>query len=82
MVKYNLIFIKLIIIISIYNSSSTSPGFYEFLHSKTITISKSKKIDTQISKLIIKHYHPFSLVEETEFKNLINLLAPGYTLPS
>ena len=49
---------------------------------KPITISKSKKIDTQISKLIIKHYHPFSLVEETEFKNLINLLAPGYTLPS
>ncbi|XP_050063041.1 zinc finger BED domain-containing protein 6-like [Aphis gossypii] len=49
---------------------------------KPITISKSKKIDSQISKLIIKHYHPFSLVEEKEFKNLIHLLAPGYTLPS
>jgi len=49
---------------------------------KPITISKPKKIDSQISKLIIKHYHPFSLIEEKEFKKLIHLLAPGYTFPS
>lgn len=49
---------------------------------KPVSISKSKKIDSQIAKLIIKHYHPFSLVEEKEFKNLIQMLAPGYVLPS
>jgi len=38
---------------------------------KPVSISKSKKIDSQIAKLIIKHYHPFSLVEEKELKNLI-----------
>jgi len=53
------------------NQFSSSQSLQTSINSyiqKPITISKSKKIDEQISKLIIKHYHPFSLVEEKEFK--------------
>lgn len=50
--------------------------------SKPISLSKSKAIDLQITKFIIKHFHPFSLVEETEFRNLIKMIAPNYIVPS
>lgn len=50
--------------------------------SKPISLSKSKAIDLQITKFILKHFHPFSAVEETEFRNLIKMLAPNYTMPS
>lgn len=50
--------------------------------SKPISLTKSKAIDLQITKFIVKHFHPFSLVEETEFRNLIKMLAPNYIVPS
>lgn len=50
--------------------------------SKPISLSKSKTIDLQITKFIVKHFHPFSLIEEIEFRNLIKMLAPNYTIPS
>jgi len=50
--------------------------------SKPISLTKSKAIDLQITKFIVKHFHPFSLVEETEFRNLIKMLVPNYIVPS
>lgn len=50
--------------------------------SSPISISKSKAIDLQITKFIVKHFHPFSSVEETEFCDLIKMLSPNYTIPS
>lgn len=32
--------------------------------------------------MIVKEYYPFSTVEDTEFIKLVNMLNPGYTLPS
>lgn len=32
--------------------------------------------------MIVKEYYPFSIVEDKEFKKLINMLNPGYSLPS
>lgn len=49
---------------------------------KPLSISKSKAIDSQLLKMICKEYHPFSLVEDPEFRKLISLLSPGYSLPS
>jgi len=49
---------------------------------KPMTLSISKAIDAQITKFIVKHFHPFSHVEETEFQNLIKMLAPNYVIPS
>lgn len=32
--------------------------------------------------MIVKEYHPFSIVEDKEFKKLINMLSPNYIIPS
>lgn len=70
-------------------TSSSNPSTNSFRQSsitqfisKPISLSKSKAIDLQITKFILKHFHPFSIVEETEFRNLIKMLAPNYTMPS
>jgi len=45
-------------------------------------MSKSKMIDQQLVKMIVKEYHPFSVVEDVEFRNLIKMLCPTYVIPS
>jgi len=45
-------------------------------------ISKSKKIDEQLGIMMAKEYQPFSLVENKEFKKIVSLLNPSYSLPS
>lgn len=62
-------------------SSSRQKSITQFI-SKPISHSKSKAIDLLITKFILKHFHPFSIVEETEFRNHIKMLAPNYTMPS
>lgn len=49
---------------------------------RPITMSKSKAIDQQLVKMIVKEYHPFSVVEDKEFRNLIQMLNPNYIIPS
>lgn len=39
-------------------------------------------IDQQLLKMIVKEYHPFSVVEDVEFRNLIKMLCPNYLIPS
>ncbi|CAI6376400.1 unnamed protein product [Macrosiphum euphorbiae] len=62
-------------------SSQTSMSSY-IIASKPISISKSKAIDQQITRFIVKHFHPFSLVEQVEFRKLIKMLVPNYTVPT
>ncbi|KAL4091755.1 hypothetical protein QTP88_026397 [Uroleucon formosanum] len=50
--------------------------------SKPVGASRRKVIDQQVLKMIVKEYYPFSIVEDREFVKLINLLNPGYKLPS
>jgi hypothetical protein len=33
-------------------------------------------------KIIVKEYKSFSIVEDVKFKKMINMLSPGYSLPS
>lgn len=47
---------------------------------KFISLSKSKAIDLQITKFIVKYFHPFFLVEKSEFCNFIKMLAPSYII--
>jgi len=49
---------------------------------KPVTASKRQLIDQQVIRMIVKEYYPFSIVEDNEFKKLINMLNPGYSLPS
>lgn len=45
-------------------------------------LKKCRQIDRQILKLIVKSFHPFSLVEQLEFKELLAMMNPGYKLPT
>lgn len=49
---------------------------------KPIKISLEKQINEQLVKMIVSEYHPLSLVEDKEFKKLLKLLNPNYSLPS
>nr|CAI5850359.1 unnamed protein product [Callosobruchus analis] len=52
------------------------------VNSRPIGIHKSKQFDKQLIKMIVKEYHPLSIVEDKEFKAFVNMLSPGYKLPS
>lgn len=52
------------------------------MNSKPIPIHKSKQLDHQLIKMIVKEYHPFSIVEDQEFRSFISMLCPGYKLPT
>jgi hypothetical protein len=44
-------------------------------------MTKAKMIDEQLVMMIVKEYHPFSIVEDKEFRKLINM-CPSYSIPS
>lgn len=52
-----------------------------FVH-RPIPMNKSKMIDQQLVKMIVKEYHPFSVVDDIEFRKLIKMLNPNYIIPS
>jgi len=43
---------------------------------------RQKEFDTQLIKMIVKEYHPFSIVDDAEFRKFVSMLCPGYRLPS
>lgn len=57
---------------------------YEVIASpkKPLNIGFTKNINHQLAKFILAGYHPFLTVEEPEFKKLMALVIPNYTLPS
>lgn len=61
-------------------SSSNITDYGSF--SKPVSQFKSKMFDRQLVKMIVKEYQPFRIVEDNEFKKFVQMLCPGYTLPS
>lgn len=49
---------------------------------RPLPVSKSKQLDEQLTKFIVKGYHSFAIVEEEEFKNMYKMILPTYTLPT
>jgi len=49
---------------------------------KKISVDGQKKLDTSLIKLFIKDLQPFSVVEDTGFKEFVNMLNPGYKIPN
>ncbi|KAL7644869.1 UNVERIFIED_CONTAM: hypothetical protein RMT77_004686 [Armadillidium vulgare] len=47
-----------------------------------VSLIESRALDIQLMKMICKELHPFSIVEDTEFKKLLKMACPGYDLPS
>jgi hypothetical protein len=50
--------------------------------SKPVSIEKNKQLDNQLVCLIAREYHLFSLVEDAEFRRFVQILCPGYQIPS
>ncbi|KAH1019776.1 hypothetical protein HUJ04_009548 [Dendroctonus ponderosae] len=49
---------------------------------KPLSISRSKDIDEQMLRWIVKGFHAFRIVEEDEFLKLCDMLCPNYQVPS
>nr|CAH7714552.1 unnamed protein product [Callosobruchus chinensis] len=49
---------------------------------KPMNIAREKKINDLILKMIVKDLQPFSVVEDSGFRDLMNYLEPNYKLPS
>lgn len=47
-----------------------------------LPINRSKQLDEQILKFIVKDYHPFAIVEKDEIKNIVKSILPKYILPT
>ncbi|CAH0563035.1 unnamed protein product [Brassicogethes aeneus] len=43
---------------------------------KPVPISKSKQFDDQLMRMIVKEYHPFSIVEDPQFKKFTKMICP------
>lgn len=49
---------------------------------RPLSMNKQKEIDKQLICMITKEYHPFSIIEDQEFRRLLNLLNPSYKIPT
>jgi len=47
-----------------------------------MSVDGQKKLDTALMKLFIKYLQPFSVVEDTGFKEFVNMLNSGYKIPN
>ncbi|XP_063775419.1 E3 SUMO-protein ligase ZBED1-like [Pseudophryne corroboree] len=53
-----------------------------FSSNRPVSVKRSKELDEQLLTFIIKGFHPFSIVEEDEFKKFVHSLCPAYNLPT
>jgi hypothetical protein len=44
-------------------------------HIKPVSIEENKQLDSQLVRLIAREYHPFSLVEDVEFRRFEEMCA-------
>jgi hypothetical protein len=45
-------------------------------------LKKNKQLDNDLVRMIVKEYHPLSLVEDAEFRRFVQMLCPEYHIPS
>lgn len=65
------------------NSTKTTPSMANFVISKKpLPINKIHQLDEQLVKMIAKGYHALRMVDEVEFRKFVEMLNPGYTLPT
>ncbi|KAJ2940863.1 hypothetical protein O0L34_g9489 [Tuta absoluta] len=43
---------------------------------------RTEKLDEQLLIMVAREYHPFSVVEDKEFKKFVQMLCPAYQLPT
>lgn len=63
--------------------TKTQSDITSFAYSKKpLSIIRSREIDQQILRWIVKGFHAFRVVEEVEFQSLCKILCPNYNVPS
>ncbi|GBN34997.1 hypothetical protein AVEN_183817-1 [Araneus ventricosus] len=60
---------------------SNQTSMFNFFE-RPLTMTKKQEIDNQILRMIVKENHPFSIVEDREFRKLVKMLCPEYVIPS
>lgn len=53
---------------------------HQFLASSFI--HKSRLIDQQLVKMLVKEYYSFKIIEDKEFKHFVKMLCPNYVIPT
>ncbi|XP_072401153.1 E3 SUMO-protein ligase ZBED1-like [Diabrotica undecimpunctata] len=48
---------------------------------RPLSVNKSKQLDEQLIRVIVKEFQPFRVVEDPEFKKFIQMLNPNYNIP-
>jgi hypothetical protein len=72
-------------VLSSTTSSATTKCRQQFISAyapKKISVSQNKKIDELLLGLITKDFQPFSIVEDSGFRNFVTALHHGYKLPT
>lgn len=68
---------------SVLQKADQSESVIEFLKpTRPLRISKVKTLDRQLVKMIVREYHPFRIVDDTEFRKFVKMLRPQYDLPT
>lgn len=60
---------------------SSQPRMYAFVRTP-LFLTKKQKLDEQLTKMIVKGFHPFSVVDEPKFRKFCAMLNPNYSLPT
>lgn len=65
------------------NFSLQKTNIHNYFRSKRpVLINLAKSLHNQLLIFIAKGYHPLLIVEDNEFRKFLEMLCPGYTLPS
>ncbi|XP_061716872.1 E3 SUMO-protein ligase ZBED1-like [Cydia pomonella] len=63
------------------NSRPTPHTMADYVR-KPLPLKKMQELDEQLVKMIAKGYHALRMVDEVEFRKFVEMLNPGYTLPT
>ncbi|XP_047028806.1 E3 SUMO-protein ligase ZBED1-like [Helicoverpa zea] len=63
--------------------TAAAPTMADYVQSKkTLPRHRVQQLDEQLVRMIAKGYHALRLVDEVEFRKFVEMLNPGYTLPT
>ncbi|XP_063538121.1 E3 SUMO-protein ligase ZBED1-like [Cydia strobilella] len=70
--------------VSARNSNKNRPTLHTMADyvRKPMPLKKMQELDEQLVEMIAKGYHALRMVDEVEFRKFVEMLNPGYTLPT
>ncbi|KAJ8720643.1 hypothetical protein PYW08_006108 [Mythimna loreyi] len=63
--------------------TAAAPTMADYVQSKkNLPRNRMQQLDEQLVRMIAKRYHALRMVDEVEFRKFVEMLNPGYTLPT